>query len=135
MPFYAILCRAWTRKQEEHRLPSRFSINSISKIANNSNYYSVQKFHNLPYHRSAIWDKRGWSYPRRKQIQGFICRRGILPLNGLYNNFSKLVVNVVLGTAPMTVSLFSPPLKIMTVGMLLMPYLEAIPGLSSVFTL
>ncbi len=35
----------------------------------------------------------------------------------------------------MTVSIFSPFLKIMTVGMLRMPYSVATPGLSSVFSL
>ncbi len=37
-----------------------------------------------------------------------------------------------LGTAPITVSLFSPPLKIITVGILRMPYSVAIAGHSSV---
>ena len=43
-------------------------------------------------------------------------------------------VSVLLGTAPMTVSSFCPFLKIMTVGMLRMPYSVAMPGLSSVFS-
>lgn len=47
--------------------------------------------------------------------------------------FSRVEVNVDLGTAPMTVSFFSPPLNTMTVGMLRMPYSVAMPGLSSVF--
>jgi hypothetical protein len=42
---------------------------------------------------------------------------------------------VALGTAPMTVSIFWPFLKIMTVGMLRMPYSVATRGLSSVFSL
>lgn len=46
-----------------------------------------------------------------------------------------VVVRVVLGTAPMTASFFSPLLKIMIVGMLRIPYLLAIDGLSSVFNL
>lgn len=45
-----------------------------------------------------------------------------------------LVVNVVFGTAPMTASFFSPPLKIMTVGILRIPYSLAVEGLSSVFS-
>lgn len=53
----------------------------------------------------------------------------------LYKNFSMLVVSVDLGTAPITVSFLSPSLKIMTVGMLRIPYRVAIEGLSSVFTL
>ena len=47
---------------------------------------------------------------------------------------SMVLVRVLLGTAPMTVSSFCPPLKIITVGMLRMPYSVAIPGLSSVFS-
>jgi len=46
-----------------------------------------------------------------------------------------LAVKVVLGTAPITVSFFSPFLNSMTVGMLLMPYSVAIRGLSSVLSL
>ncbi|GAB4831811.1 hypothetical protein Ancab_005826 [Ancistrocladus abbreviatus] len=46
-----------------------------------------------------------------------------------------LVVNVDFGTAPITASFFSPFLKIKTVGMLRIPYLVAIEGLSSVLTL
>jgi len=38
------------------------------------------------------------------------------------------------GTAPMTVSSFCPFLKIMTVGMERMPYSDAMPGDSSVFS-
>ena len=53
----------------------------------------------------------------------------------LYKNFSMLVVNVDLGTAPITASFFSPLLNIMTVGNLRMPYRVAIEGLSSVLTL
>ena len=41
---------------------------------------------------------------------------------------------VLLGTAPMTVSNFWPFLKIITVGMLRMPYSVATPGDSSVFS-
>jgi hypothetical protein len=41
---------------------------------------------------------------------------------------------VLLGTAPMTVSSFWPFLKIITVGMLRMPYSVATPGDSSVFS-
>jgi hypothetical protein len=44
-------------------------------------------------------------------------------------------VRVDLGTAPMTVSIFLPPLKIMTVGMERIPYSVAMPGDSSVFSL
>ena len=44
-------------------------------------------------------------------------------------------MSVVLGTAPMTVSIFVPSLKIITVGMLRMPYSAATPGLSSVLSL
>lgn len=44
-------------------------------------------------------------------------------------------VRVDFGTAPMTVSSFCPPLKIMTVGMERMPYSVATLGLSSVFNL
>ena len=43
-------------------------------------------------------------------------------------------VRVDLGTAPMTVSSFCPPLKIITVGMLRMPYSVATLGDSSVFS-
>lgn len=49
-------------------------------------------------------------------------------------NFSTVAVSVVMGTAPMTVSSFFPPLKIMTVGMLLIPNSVAMLGLSSVFS-
>lgn len=42
---------------------------------------------------------------------------------------------VVFGTAPMTVSILEPSLKNMTVGILLIPYSAATPGLSSVFSL
>ncbi len=49
--------------------------------------------------------------------------------------FSKVLDKVVLGTAPMTLSFFSPFLKNSTVGMLLIAYLLAIFGHSSVFTL
>lgn len=44
-------------------------------------------------------------------------------------------VSVDLGTAPITVSSFWPPLKIITVGMERMPYSVATEGLSSVFSL
>jgi hypothetical protein len=49
--------------------------------------------------------------------------------------FSRAVFKVLFPTAPITVSFFSPLLKIMTVGILLMPYLVAMPGLSSVLSL
>lgn len=52
-----------------------------------------------------------------------------------YKNFSMQVVNVDSGTAPMTASFFSPSLKIITVGILRIPYWVAIEGLSSVLTL
>lgn len=45
------------------------------------------------------------------------------------------VVRVVFGTAPRTESFFSPLLKIMIVGTLRTPYLVAMEGLSSVFSL
>ena len=48
--------------------------------------------------------------------------------------FSITVTNVALGTAPMIVSFFSPFLKINTVGMLRIPYSDAILWLSSVFS-
>ncbi len=48
--------------------------------------------------------------------------------------FSSVCTSVDLGTAPMTVSIFTPSLKNMTVGMLRMPYSVATPGLSSVFS-
>ena len=44
-------------------------------------------------------------------------------------------VSVDLGTAPITVSSFWPPLKIITVGMERIPYSVATEGLSSVFSL
>ena len=53
----------------------------------------------------------------------------------LYKNFSMLAVSVVLGTAPITASFFSPLMKIMIVGMLRIPYWVAIEGLSSVLNL
>lgn len=53
----------------------------------------------------------------------------------LYKNFSMLAANVVLGTAPITVSFFSPLLKIIMVGTLRIPYWVAIEGLSSVHNL
>lgn len=56
-------------------------------------------------------------------------------LHSFYKNLSMQVVNVDSWTAPMTASFFSPPLKIMTVGILRMPYLVAIEGLTSVLTL
>lgn len=43
-----------------------------------------------------------------------------------------LCTSVDLGTAPITVSIFWPPLKIMMVGMLRMPNSVATPGDSSV---
>jgi hypothetical protein len=43
-------------------------------------------------------------------------------------------VRVDFGTAPMTVSSFCPPLKIITVGIERMPYSVATLGLSSVFS-
>lgn len=46
-----------------------------------------------------------------------------------------LADRVVFGTAPITASFFSPFKKIMSVGMLRVPYWEAIEGLSSVFSL
>lgn len=52
-----------------------------------------------------------------------------------YKNFSIQVVKVDLGTAPITASFFSPPLKIITVGILRIPYRVAMEGLSSVLTL
>jgi hypothetical protein len=52
-----------------------------------------------------------------------------------YKNFSMLAVSVLLGTAPITASFFSPLTKIMIVGMLRIPYWVAIEGLSSVFNL
>lgn len=66
----------------------------------------------------------------KKELDGETSRR-----RHLYKNFSMLVVSVDLGTAPITASFFSPSLKIITVGMLRIPYLVAIAGLSSVFTL
>jgi len=42
---------------------------------------------------------------------------------------------VVLGTEPIIASFFSPFLKIMIVGMLQIPYLVVVEGLSSVFNL
>ena len=45
-----------------------------------------------------------------------------------------VVTKVALGTAPMMVSFFSPPLNIMTVGILRIPYSVAVLGLSSVFS-
>uniref|UniRef100_A0A2P2K809 Uncharacterized protein n=1 Tax=Rhizophora mucronata TaxID=61149 RepID=A0A2P2K809_RHIMU len=64
----------------------------------------------------------------------------LIPVNAfltyhIYNNFSMLVVKVLLGTAPIIASFFSPFLKIITVGMLLIPYLVAVEGLSSVLSL
>jgi len=53
----------------------------------------------------------------RKQLN---FREGIFTYH-LHKNFSMLVVNVDLGTAPIMASFFSPLLKIITVGMLLIP--------------
>uniref|UniRef100_A0A7C8YMI3 Uncharacterized protein n=1 Tax=Opuntia streptacantha TaxID=393608 RepID=A0A7C8YMI3_OPUST len=53
----------------------------------------------------------------------------------LHKNFSIVVFNVSLGTAPITASFFSPLLKIMKVGMLRTPQSVAMLGLSSVLTL
>jgi hypothetical protein len=52
-----------------------------------------------------------------------------------YKNFSMVVVKVVLGTAPIIASIFSPYLKMITVGMLRIPYWVAMEGQSSVLTL
>lgn len=52
-----------------------------------------------------------------------------------YKNLSMLDVSVVLGTAPMIVSFFSPLMKIMIVGMLLTLYWLGVEGDSSVFSL
>jgi hypothetical protein len=49
--------------------------------------------------------------------------------------FSMVCTNVDLGTAPITASIFCPFLKIMTVGILRIPYSVATVGLSSVFNL
>ena len=46
-----------------------------------------------------------------------------------------LADRVVLGTAPITASFFSPLTKTMIVGMLRIPYWVAVEGLSSVFSL
>jgi hypothetical protein len=46
-----------------------------------------------------------------------------------------LSMSVVMGTAPMTLSFFSPSLKMRTVGMLRMPHWDDTSGLSPVFTL
>lgn len=53
----------------------------------------------------------------------------------LYKNLSMHAVSVFLGTAPIIASFLSPFLKIMTVGMLRIPYWVAIDALSSVFSL
>ena len=50
-------------------------------------------------------------------------------------NFSIVADRVLLGTAPMMVSCLEPSLNSITVGMLLMPYSRATPGLSSVLSL
>ena len=50
-------------------------------------------------------------------------------------NFSIVADKVLLGTAPMMVSCLEPSLNSITVGMLLMPYSKATPGLSSVLSL
>ena len=50
-------------------------------------------------------------------------------------NFSIVADKVLLGTAPMMVSCLEPSLNSITVGMLLMPYSSATPGLSSVLSL
>ena len=50
-------------------------------------------------------------------------------------NFSIVADKVLLGTAPMMVSCLEPSLNSITVGMLLMPYSRATPGLSSVLSL
>lgn len=52
-----------------------------------------------------------------------------------YKNFSMVAVNVVLGTAPIIASFFSPLMKIMMVGTLRIPYWVAIDGVSSVLNL
>ena len=56
-------------------------------------------------------------------------------IKSAYKYFSMVDVNVAFGTAPMTVSIFLPFLKIITVGMLRIPYSVATPGLSSVLSL
>jgi len=50
-----------------------------------------------------------------------------------YKYFSIVPVNVLFGTAPITVSIFFPSLKIITVGIDRIPYSVAIEGDSSVF--
>lgn len=58
-----------------------------------------------------------------------------LPFNSFYKYLSMLAVRLVLGTAPIIASFFSPSTKIIIVGMLRIPYLVATGGLSSVFNL
>lgn len=53
--------------------------------------------------------------------------------DSFYKNLSMQAVRVVLGTAPIIASFFSPLTNIIIVGMLRIPYFEAIEGLSSVF--
>ena len=53
----------------------------------------------------------------------------------LYKNFLILEISVVLGTAPMIASFFSPLLKKMIVGMLRIPYVVTVEGLPSVFNM
>ncbi len=48
-------------------------------------------------------------------------KRMVLPIE-FQRYFSKVLANVVLGTAPTTISTFCPSLKIIKVGMLRMPY-------------
>ena len=48
-------------------------------------------------------------------------KRIVLPIE-FQRYFSKVWANVVLGTAPTTISTFCPSLKIIKVGMLRMPY-------------
>lgn len=74
--------------------------------------------------------------PPQKPIFTRRCWPGLLFPNLTYQSryLSSVVVKADLGTAPITVSLFTPFVKIMTVGMLRMPYSVAIVGLSSVLS-
>lgn len=74
--------------------------------------------------RYQAWRYRPHAAAAPKRSQGVGRRGGKTPLQnkeGVYRYFSMVCTSVALGTAPMTVSIFWPPLKIITVGMLRMP--------------
>ena len=57
-----------------------------------------------------------------QNLKGALARAGGDGGGGAQMNLEMVELRVVFGTAPTTVSTFSPPLKIISVGMLRMPY-------------